>query len=159
MEQKTLSKWLKWIIIGIAVCGVVVYAAVVPMLGQTIVWENPECANYYIPWLIFLWMTAIPCYIALIFGWKIATNIGQDRSFSEYNAKMLKWISGLAIGDAVFFFAGNIVLLFLNMNHPGIVLGSLIVVFAGVAIAVAAAALSHLVKKAAVLQDQSDWTI
>lgn len=159
MEQKTLSKWLKWIIIGMAVCGAVVYAAAVPMLGQEIVLSNPDCANYYMPWLIFLWMTAIPCYIALLFGWKIAANIGRDRSFSEDNAKLLKWISGLAIGDAAFFFVGNIILLCLNMNHPGIVLASLVIVFAGVAIAVAAAALSHLVKKAAVLQDQSDWTI
>ena len=35
----------------------------------------------------------------------------------------------------------------------------LIVVFVGVAISVAAAALSHLVMKAAMLQEQSDLTI
>ena len=45
------------------------------------------------------------------------------------------------------------------MSHPGVALFSLIVVFAGVAVAVAAAALSYLVKKAAVLQEQSDLTI
>ena len=49
--------------------------------------------------------------------------------------------------------------MFLNMNHPGIVIMSLLIVFAGTAIAVAAAALSRLVKKAAALQEQSDLTI
>lgn len=83
----------------------------------------------------------------------------KDRSFSNENAKYLKWISWLAAGDGIFFFIGNVVLLFINMSHPGVALFSLIVVFAGVAVAVAAAALSHLVKKAAALQEQSDLTI
>lgn len=45
------------------------------------------------------------------------------------------------------------------MSHPGVALFSLLVVFAGVAVAVASAVLSHLVQKAAVLQEQSDFTI
>ena len=45
------------------------------------------------------------------------------------------------------------------MNHPGVVLASFGVVFVGIALSVAFAALSHLVKKAAALQEQSDWTI
>ena len=50
-------------------------------------------------------------------------------------------------------------MLFTNMSHSGVALFSLLIVFAGVAVAVAAAALSHLVQKAAVLQEQSDLTI
>jgi len=61
--------------------------------------------------------------------------------------------------DAGFFFVGNIILFLLSMSHPGVVIASLVIVFVGIAVAVAAAALSHLVKKAAVLQEQSDWTI
>ena len=94
-----------------------------------------------------------------LFYKKIAENIGRDQSFTVANAKYLKWISILAMGDAALFFLGNIVYLFLNMNHPVIVLFSLLVVFAGVTVAIAAAALSHLVLKAEVLQEQSDWTI
>ncbi|MFR8207704.1 DUF2975 domain-containing protein [Hominenteromicrobium sp.] len=75
------------------------------------------------------------------------------------NASLLKSISILSALDAGFFFVGNIVLLLLNMSHPGVVLASFVVVFVGVAVAVASAALSHLVKKAAALQEQSDWTI
>lgn len=159
MEQKTLSKWLKCIIIGVAICGIIIYSAVIPSLGQAIVYDYPEFSHYYLPWLIFIWMTGVPCYCALIFAWKIVTNIGTDCSFSEENAKFLKWISVFAAGDAAFFFLGNIVLAFLNMNHFGIVLLSFLVTFIGVAISIASAALSHLVKKAAILQDQSDWTI
>ena len=159
MEQKNLSKWLKIILIGVGICGLVVYFLILPSYGISLVGQYPEFSDRYWPWLIFLWLTAVPCYAALVYGWKIASLIGRGRSFSEDNARHLKRISWLAAGDAAFFFLGNIVLLFSNMSHPGIVLLSFLFVFAGAAIAVAAAALSHLVKNAAELQQQSDLTI
>ena len=159
MKQTSLAKWLKVILFGVGVCGMVVYALVLPKVGQEIIHEREELRGYFWPWLIFLWTSGVPCYVALALGWKIASNIGADRSFSLANAKLLKGIAGLALGDAAFFFLGNLVFLFLNINHPGVVLFSLIVEFAGVAAAVAAAALSHLVQKAAALQEQSDLTI
>ncbi len=87
MEQKALSKWLKVIIIGVGICGLVVYFLILPEFGKTMVEKYPEFQNRYYPWLIFLWATGIPCYTALVFGWKIAANIGRDRSFSMDNAR------------------------------------------------------------------------
>lgn len=159
MDQKALSNWLKLILAGMGLCGLVVYAAVLPWLGLVIAQQNPEMSHRFWPWLIFLWTTGLPCYIALFCGWRVASNIGRDRSFSQDNARLLKWISLLAAGDAAFFFAGNAVLLLLSLSHPGVALFSLLGVFAGVAVSAAAAALSHLVRKAADLQEQSDWTI
>lgn len=159
MNQKGLAKWLKFIIIGIGLCGIVIYLFVLPIFGNDMTEKYPEFAYCYYPWLIFLWVTAVPCYAVLIFGWRIADNIGKDKSFCEQNAKLLKWISMLAAGDSAFFFIMNIVYFFLGMNHPSVLLGSMIVTFIGIAITVAAAALSHLVLKAAGLQEQSDLTI
>lgn len=159
MEQKTLSIWLKCVLIGVGLCGLVVYLLALPAYGGMLRDMYPEFSNRYWPWLVFLWVTAIPCYGVLVLGWKIAGSIGKDRSFSEENARRLGWVSMLAAGDAGFFFAGNVLLLFLNMSHPGVLLASLGVVLAGAAVSVTAAALSHLVKKAAILQEQSDWTI
>lgn len=159
MEQKHLSNWLKLILVGVALCGLVVYALVVPMYGMSLRSQYPEFSNRFWPWLLFIWVSGIPCFAVLGYAWKIATNIGNDRSFTNQNASLLKTISILSASDAAFFFVGNIVLLFLNMSHPGVVIASLVIVFVGVAVAVASAALSHLVKKAAVLQEQSDWTI
>ena len=159
MTQKTVARWLKGIIIGVALCGLIIFGLVVPAIGHAIVGANPEFSYCYLPWLIFICLCALPCYAALVLGWKIAADIGHDRAFTTENAKRLKYITVLAVADAMFFFTGNVVFLLLNMNHPGIALLSLIVVFAGIAIAIAAAALSYLVKKAAALQEQSDWTI
>lgn len=159
MDQKTLSKWLKTILVGIALCAVAVYGWIIPSMGRSIKMANPEFAYCYWPWLIFIWMTAIPCFGVIGLAWRISTNIGLDRSFTDENALLLKWIAVLAAGDGAFFFAGNAVFAFLNMNHPGVLLASLAVVFTCIAVSVAAAALSHLIKKAAVLQEQSDLTI
>lgn len=159
MKQSTLSKWLKLILAGLGICGIIIYAVVIPMLGEAMVEQYPEFSGWKWPWLILIWVTALPCYAALVLGWKIAVNIGADRSFSLSNASLLKWIAILAAADSAVFFAGNLVYLLLSMNHPSIVLFSLLVVFLGVAISVASAALSHLVRKAAELQAQSDLTI
>ncbi len=159
MEQKSLARWLKVVLAGVGICALVVYFVVLPMYGSSLMAEYPEFAGRFWPWMIFLWATAIPVAAILIFGWKVAGNIGLDRSFSLENANYLRSISFLAVADGIFFFAGNLVLLFTDNSHPGIVLFSLLVVFACIAIGVAAAALSHLVKKAADLQEQSDLTI
>lgn len=159
MEQKTLSKWLKLILVGVAICGLIVYVAVIPMYGLSLRSLYPEFSNRFWPWLFFIWVSGIPCFMVLYYSWRISTNIGNDQSFTEENASLLKSISVLSALDAGFFFIGNIVLLFLNMSHPGVVLASFVIVFVGVAIVVVSAVLSHLVKKATILQEQSDWTI
>lgn len=159
MKQITLSRWLKLIIIGAGICGLLIYAWIIPSFGKEVALDYPELAGAYVPWLGFLWASGIPCYATLYFAWKIASNIGADRSFCGENGKYMKTISIMAGGDALFFFLGNLILLLMNMNHPGVVLVSLVVVFVGVGISVAAAALSHLIMKAADLQEQSDFTI
>ncbi len=159
MSQKSLSKWLKGIIAGMAVCGAIIYLYLIPIWGRDLVEANPEFSNCYIPWLAVLLISSIPCYWGLYFGCRIATEIGKDNSFSKENASYLKNISMLAALDSVYFFMANLVLMVLGMNHPSIFLLSLFVVFAGIAVTVAAAALSHLVKKAADMKEENELTI
>jgi len=159
MEQKTFANLVKIIIIGTGIFGLFICFYVFPACGQIFTNMYPEFSHAYWPWLIFLWICSIPCFCVLVFGWKIAVNIGKDKSFSFENANLLKWVAWMAAGDSAVFFLGNIIMLICNMNHPGILFASMIVVFAGIAITVAAACLSHLVRKAAVLQEQSDLTI
>ena len=89
MKQKGLSRWLKFILIGVGICGLLVYFIVFPSYGQAIVDDYPEYANRYWPWLLFLWGSGIPCYAVLVIGWKVATKIGLDQSFSMENASIL----------------------------------------------------------------------
>ena len=159
MQQSSFAKWLKLIVIGVGICLTILCAWIIPTLGESLKLQYPEVSSFFYPWLIFLWLSAIPCYLVLVIAWKIFTNIGNDQSFTTINAKYLKWISYLAAIDSFFFFVVNIIFWLLNMNHPGIIIVSLVVVTFGIAVAIIAAALSHLVMKAADLQDQSDLTI
>ena len=83
MKLTTIEKYLKFIIIGFAICGLLVYAWILPNVGQSLAHSYPEFAHWYYPWLIFLWITVIPCYLVLISAWKVAANIGIDRSLSQ----------------------------------------------------------------------------
>ena len=159
MDQSQLSRSLKAIITGAGICGLVIYFVALPVCGDALLADHPEFSAWRWPWQIFLWLTGLPCYAVLVNGWRIASNIGRDKSFSIENARLLKAVAWLAAGDTLFLFAGNIVLLLLGMNHPTALLLSLIICFVGIAITVAAVCLSHLVRKAAELQEQSDLTI
>ena len=159
MKLKTLSIWIKAVLLGFAVCGVGILGFAVPSIGQSLAAAYPEFASAYIPWTVFLWIAAAPCFVVLVLGWQIASNIARDDAFSSVNAKLLRIIAILSAIDAVYFFIGNIVLWLLNMNHPGLVMMSLVVVFLGVAICVASFSLSHLTSRAADIEDENRYTI
>ena len=159
MEQKSLSNWLKGAIGCLAVLGLFIFGFVIPAYGHSLVTENPDYAHCFWPWMVLIILVAIPCYAALVFGWLIARDIGLDRSFSEANARRMRWISNLAFGDVLLFFCGNVLLLVSDMSHPGVFLLSLLPDLFGIAIAVCAAALSHLIYKSAALQADADLTI
>ena len=159
MSQKSLAAWLKFIIAGLAALLLFFVALVVPGLGKSTISYAPEFSGWFVPWLVYAWAAAIPCFIAAVFAWKIADNIGKDRSFSIANALLLKRIAILAAVDGAVIFTGDLILSLLGMSHPGFSLALLIVVFLAVAASVACAALSHLVRKAADLQQESDLTI
>ena len=159
MKQTSLSRWLKAALLFLALIGGVVYAVIVPSMAVSMRTSYPEFSDRFWPWLIFLLSTALPAYAILFFGWRVASNIGRDRSFCAENARYCKWIAGIAAGLSLYFFAGNTALLLLSMSHPGIFLLSLLFVLAGAAVTIAAAALSRLVTKAAALQDENDLTV
>lgn len=159
MKFKSLSLWIKSVLIGFACCGILVLAVAVPTIGDAMTAAYPEFSGAYWPWMVFLWLAAVPCYAVLAIGWLIASHIARDNAFSSANAKLLRLVAVLAGADAVYFFVGNITLLILNMNHPGIVLLSLVIDFIGFAVCVASAALSRLTAKAADISDENALTI
>lgn len=159
MKQKALARWLKWVLLGMGLCGLALCLWVLPSFGRSLAARYPEFAYCYHPWLFFLWIAAVPCYIDLVLAWRVVRNIESDRSFSRENARLLQYIAVIAAADGAFFFVMNIVYLLLSMSHPGVTLLSFVVTFLIAAVSVAAAALSHLVRKAAELQEQSDLTI
>ena len=156
MRQKELEKWLKIVIIAVALCGLVVCAVAIPWIGHVLIASDPQISDMYIPWLVMFIISAIPCYVILYLGWRVAVNIGKDRSFSLENARHIKLASKIILFDALYFFVVNVCMWRIYVNHPGVILALVFIVFACVVASVVAAVLSHLVVKAADLQEQSD---
>lgn len=158
MSQRSLANWLKIMIIGVGICAVLVYVLVFPYLGQELEPLKND-TGLRMMWLTLVGITAIPCYIALYHSWIIMTNIGNDTSFTMENAKLLHGISVLGAVDVLYVFLWNLILFVLGKNPLIMVVAFLLVAFLGVVITIIFAALAHLVKKAAELQEQSDFTI
>ncbi|MBO5092761.1 MAG: DUF2975 domain-containing protein [Lachnospiraceae bacterium] len=159
MSQRGLANLLKAAIVGVGICGLAIYFYFLPSIGKAVVQYAPEYERCCQAWILFAQVTAIPCYLVLACCWRVASEIGRDNSFSAVNARLLKYIAGLAAFDSVLLLAGNFVFYVLGMNHSGLMLLSVVVVFFGIAVTVAASALSHLVYKAASLREENELTI
>lgn len=158
MKQKSLSNWLKGIILGMAIMGIIIYFKIIPLIISELL-TSLNLLNHYNIWLIIIFISSIPCFLVLMIGWIVATNIGNDNSFSKENAKHLKMVMILSLTDTVYFFFANIILYTYKMSSPLIFTISLIIEFAGICIAIVSACLSHLILKAFLLKEQSDLTI
>ena len=158
MNQASLSKRLKLLVLLVFLCALVVYTVALPLITAHYT-PFSESSTARFAWLGMIWLTAVPLYLALAYAWQIATRIGQNRSFSRENALALRHISTLALIDTVFLLLGNVLLCLVGMNRLTLLVFSLLFCFLGFLLTVAAAALSHLVQRAADLQEESDLTI
>lgn len=156
MTQKKIGGWLKFIIVimGLFAFGIHSILSLIFLVS-----ESPDMQPLTVPWLIFIWATAIPMVPALLNSWLTAKNIGNGKSFCVENSKYLNNISISAVADSVIVVLGNTILLLMNKNHPSVFLLSMVVVIIGVAIFICAKGLSQLILQAADLQEQSDLTI
>ncbi len=159
MKQKELARWLRAIV---AVCwGLCALLALVlmPQAFATLAAEHPDIAWLTWPRLLVFWAALLPVVLALWQGWQIFGEIGRDNSFCLENAQRLKIISYLAIGDTLLVVIYGIALTLMKALYLPVLLLHLTVIFVGIAVAVATAALSHLTRKAALLQDENELTI
>ena len=159
MKPKTMALWLFAVIIGIGFCGTAVLFYVIPSLASSVCREFPQFAGAFWPWMIFLWISALPCYAVLCCGGAIAAAIGKENAFSHQNARRLLTIAHLAAADTVFFFAGNVVLFLLSMSHPSVFLAAMGICFAGICVIIVARTLAYFTQKAAVLHEDAALTI
>lgn len=158
MEQRKLALWLKLVIGGCALCGILLFVYALPVWLMTLTENYPRFHNWW--WTALLWVLAVPCYVVLGMGLAIANDVDRGRSFTARNARRLQRIATLAVADAAVLFLGNVALCLIDRQTPFVLpLASGVVCFVGVAIAVAAACVSHLVLKASRIQEENELTI
>lgn len=159
MSSRTLGRLMRISVIAITICGLFLCIYVIPSSGWCIIYANPEFSGWFWPWLIFAWLVALPWFAVLILVWKVSGAVTQETVFTVLTAKWVKMGAVLLLFDAALLFIGNVVLLLLGMNHPGVLLLSMIVDIFVVALALLAAVLSRYLTKAAALQEESEGTL
>ena len=156
MGRVGLVRTLKGVIIFLAVMAAVCYLVIFPQRVQ-------EAGGMYdMEWIVTpgiaaVSLSAIPVAIALALFWRICTEIGRDNSFCHRNASRLSGIGFCALIDTGYCAVGTVTLEIL-VGSPIWLLG-LGVCTVGLAIALAAFLLSHLVLKAADMKAENDLTI
>jgi len=159
MTSRTLGNLMRISVIATAIAGLFICIYIIPFWGWSIINANPEFSGWFWPWLIFSWLVALPCFIVLVYVWKVSGSVIRETVFTFLTAKWVKMGAVLLLLDAALIFIGNVVLLLLNMNHPGVLLLSIIGDIFVIALALLAAVLSRYLTKAAVLQEESEGTI
>ena len=160
MKRVGLVRTLKGTILFLAAMVAFFYIVVFPQ--RILELEEPGRLNAGVPWLvtpglIAFSISAIPIAIALVLFWNICTEVGRDNSFCHKNASRLTGIGFCALIDTGYCAVGTVAVEIL-VGSPIWVMG-LMVCTVGLAIALAAFLLSHLVLKAADLKADNDLTI
>ena len=138
MTQKTFANFLRAAILLALFCCAAVYGLYVPAIADETKTYAASLSSLYLPCLIFVELTALPILAAAVLAWMIAGEIGRDNSFCRDNARRMKIISYLALGDVAYFWAGILFFWFGfgAMSGPALIL-SVLVGTVGVIIALA----------------------
>ncbi|MET4559591.1 DUF2975 domain-containing protein [Lysinibacillus parviboronicapiens] len=159
MKQRELSRWLKLIIVFCGFFGLLFCIYVGPETGRELLLDAENLKGMYKPFTIFIWVTGIPFFIALVFGWKICSDVGWNRDFTIINADRLKIISVLAMLEGVLYVVALLFLFVSGSFHTNVLAILLLILFFAVVIAVFTSLLSYLVRKASDIKQDNDLTI
>ncbi len=158
MKQSEIAKYLKYVTVGIGILFLIFVAWFIPMMVRESVAES---GIVYWGVCIYVWVTAVPCFLCLWIFWGICVRIGKDQSFTDKNANALKRMSHLMLLDS-----GIYAILFIctcltgwYKGRNGLIFGIILVLCICITLTVVCAALSHLVYKASRLQEEQDLTI
>jgi len=159
MTQKKLSKYLCFIVYFLALAGMFCLVVMAPKVGMSLAGKYHRFSHLYYPSLIFIWICAVPFYLGLYAAYLIGKDIGLDKSFTTMNSHRLKKIGIYCVLESILIFAIIIGLVAIHVLNPILLMILILLTLTVIALSVICFALSHLVLKAAKLQEENDLTI
>lgn len=147
------------ILIGIPILALCIF--LVPKIGNFAVELYPNMAYLKYISMIFLYVTAIPFYLALYEAFKLLSYIDKNEAFSNFSVRSLQKIKFYAITISILYVLGMplFYLLAEKDDAPGIILIGMIIIFASMVIAVFAAVLQRLLQEAINIKSENDLTV
>ncbi|MER1957849.1 MAG: DUF2975 domain-containing protein [Solibacillus sp.] len=156
MKRETIFLRLAVIILGLPIVGFLAF-----LTYDLITVPKKEGFSLFIPMVLVLYLSAIPYFFALFQTMKLLGQIDRNEAFSNISVTALKnikrcaiIISGLFIVDLPFLYRIAEI-----DDAPGVLLFSLMIIFASIVIAVFAAVLQKLLTSALEMKSENDLTI
>lgn len=157
--MSTLFLKIAVILIGIPILALCIF--LVPELGNIAAKLLPEFAyiKYFVS--IIFYASTIPFYLALYQAFKLLRYIDKNKAFSQISVTALKKIKYCAVTiSSLHVLVLPLFYLFAEKDDaPGVIFIGLVVPFASMVIAVFAAVLQKLLKKAIEIKSENDLTI
>lgn len=160
MNQKEMSRYLKFITVGSGVLFLIFVGWFFPSIIKNLILKEVGASAFWFT-CGFVWITAVPCLLCLWKFWGICVRIGRDESFTRENANALKGMSRYMLVDCVLY---TVLLAAACVEgwyvySIGFMFGIIVILFICIICMIVCAALSHLVYKASQLQDDQNLTI
>lgn len=153
MKTDKLSVLLKGGIIVFGICGLLMCVLWYP---YTVSLTAENSVEKWIQ-LIFYWLVSIPCFVILVFAWRITGSIKTDEVFTKKTAKCIKLCMFILFMDVCVFFIGNVVFMILGWSKLAFV--NLMLAAIGLVVTSVLLVACHYVEKGANLQEEVEGTI
>lgn len=159
MKRKLLTNLLKGLTVGAVLLGLYICASILPDCVWLMVAIYPAMGAYANIAIAYCWLVALPIFVALVPAWQIFDSVGHDESFSEANARRLKWIHWLALADFVLVAVGYVLCSQVVRGSPMLIFCCVTGGFLCLAVSVACLVLSQLIYQATLIQQENEFTV
>ncbi|WP_057915526.1 DUF2975 domain-containing protein [Peribacillus muralis] len=155
----TLFLKIAVILIGLPVLALCIF--LVPEIARFAVELFPNIPFLNVLVFIYMYVTAIPFYVALYQALKLLSYIDKNKAFSGLSVMALKKIKYCAMTISSLYVVGMPFFYFMAEldDAPGIIVIGLVIIFASMVIAVFAAVLQRLLKNAIDIKSENDLTV
>ncbi len=160
MNQKTISRIM---IAGgvVAVLGILlVFGVFVPVIAGECKMMYPELSHLYWPGMIGMWLIGATYLLGLFEYFRVCARIGEEQSFSAGNVLSLRRIAlYMALSGVLWIAAILAPPLVFHADLGPIWIYFVLFSMAGFALSLLAWGISHLLRRAAALQEENDLTV
>lgn len=155
MKQYHISKWLKGLVLILAVMGAIFFGGVTWFVADFSGIAS-DVSGYL---LFFIWYTAVLCYAVLFQFWKVCNEIGRDNSFSLENAAAFHKMGILGTFAGIGYLARLISMLVIGGMGIAAIVYSIFMMCLSVAFMILCEALSQLIRNAYEVKQENELTI
>lgn len=156
MRGIILKKSLMAIPVILGIGGALLFFFIIPEMGHELINLYPEYGTLYWPYLIWAWVTAVPCYAVLFLFGNICMENNRDNFFCLQNSRRFRLIGRLMLADTGFFFLVSLIFFLFGVLHIGFVFGGLFVIIGGLAVSLLANAAAGWVKEGCALREENE---